>query len=106
MSIEVTGKTDKSLENVRDVLQEYAEAHPHAEIRIYRKNCVSIRIRIIDPDFKGMSKSDRHNQVWQLVEKMPEDTQKDISVLLLLAPDETKGSLMNLEFEDPSPSLL
>jgi hypothetical protein len=45
--------------------------------------------------------------VWRfLKEYLPEDVQSDISMVVLLAPGEEKHSLGNLEFEDPSPSLI
>ena len=40
------------------------------------------------------------------LEKLPEEVQSDISMVVLLTPAETKRSLANLEFEDPSPSLI
>lgn len=106
MSVKIIGSVDASLEQVQEVFSEYAAQHPQAEISIYRQNSVSIRVRIIDPQFRGVSKGARHDQIWQLVEKLPEEVQQDISVLLLLTPEETKNSLMNLEFEQPSPSRL
>ena len=36
--------------------------------------------------------------------ELPEETQSDVTILLLLAPEEAGRSLMNLEFENPSPS--
>ena len=39
-------------------------------------------------------------------QEFPEDVQSDISLLLLLTPDETKASMVNFEFDDPLPSRL
>lgn len=77
---------------------------PDAEA--YRYNPASIRIRIIDDRFAGLSKVERHEMVMPLIRKLPDETREDITVLLLLTPDETEGSIMNLEFEHPSPSML
>lgn len=41
-----------------------------------------------------------------LLEQLPTETQNDITILLLLAPEETHLSMMNLEFEHPTPSKL
>lgn len=45
-----------------------------------------------------------------LLKKLPKATQDDIMNLITLSPDEAASfsskSLMNLEFEDPSPSTL
>jgi hypothetical protein len=37
---------------------------------------------------------------------LPEQTQEDITMLLLLPTDELKSSAANLEFEEPNPSML
>jgi len=105
MSVEILGKVDRKLEEVKRALEVYDAQHP-AAIRLYRQNSASIRVRIVDPKFHGISKGDRHDRVWSYLEGLPEQTLRDISVLLLLTPEETRTSLMNLEFEDPTPSRL
>ncbi len=79
------------------------------EIEAYRYNSASIRVRIVDERFEGKPASERDAMVDPLLARLPEDTQADITMLLLLAPDEGEGSprsLLDLEFERPSPSLL
>ena len=79
------------------------------ETEVYRYNSASIRVRIVDERFKGKSASERDAMVEPHLARLPEDTQADITMLLLLAPGEAEGSprsLLNLEFEHPSPSLL
>lgn len=76
------------------------------EVHAYRYNSASIRVRVIDQRFGKVSKPDREKMVDPLLDKLPGDTQADITILLLLTPEETKTSLMNLEFEDPTPSSL
>jgi stress-induced morphogen len=73
MSIEIRGKTDRTMKAVAKALTTYAAAHPRAEIDIYRQNSVSVRIRVVDPDFAGVSRSDRHDAVWNYLEGLPED---------------------------------
>ena len=77
-----------------------------AEVKAYRYNSASIRVRIIDGRFGGHSRPEREELILPLLEQLPEDVQSDITMLLLLTPDEMSGSLLNLEFEDPSPSML
>ena len=72
----------------------------------YRHNSASIRIRIIDERFRGKSRVQRENMVLPILESLPESTQIDITILLLLAPDETDISMMNVEFEHPVKSTL
>lgn len=100
------GNSDETIDKIREALHGYETDHPRARIDLYRQNSVSVRVRIIDPEFAGTSKSVRSQQAWKYLDQVPEDVQSDISLLLLLAPDETKASMGNLEFDDPSPSRL
>lgn len=77
-----------------------------ADVTAYRYNSASIRIRVIDSKFEGLTRSEREELVMPLLEKLPEETQADITILLLLAPNEAKESMMNVEFEYPSPTSL
>ncbi len=88
------------------VLESHKVSHPEAQIKSYRQNSGSIRIRIIDPDFRGLDKALRHDQIWDLLERLPDDTQSQITVLLLLTPEEAGTSFANMDFENPIPSRL
>ena len=96
---------DVIIEQIKKALDSYQEDHPGAQISLYRQNPASIRIRIIDPDFAGMSKIERDNQVWKYLDQLSDDEEGDISMLILLTPDETSRSKANMEFEDPVPSM-
>jgi hypothetical protein len=76
----------------------------------YRYNSASIRVRIVDPRFEGLSQEQRDAMVEPLLEQLSASTQADIINLLTCSPGEIDGdagqSLSNLEFEDPSPSIL
>lgn len=106
MPITIRGKSDKNIKKIITVLEKYETVNEQAHIDIYRQNRVSVRIRIIDPSFQGLDKPERHSKIWHYLEKLPEDAQGDISMLLLLTPDETKMSFANFEFEDPIPTQL
>ena len=101
-----TGGVDGSKEQVRQALNPYQDQHPGAQIHFKRQNSVSIRIRIIDPDFAGISRADRHEIVWHFLEGLPEDVQSQVTLLIPLTPDETSTSIANLEFENPTLSNL
>ena len=83
---------------------------PSAEA--YRYNWASIRIRVIDERFRGLSIEDRDRMVSAILDGLPSDLQNQIILLLTLTPEEAqpenfnRHSILNLEFEDPSPSLL
>lgn len=79
----------------------------------YRYNSASIRVRVVDPRFKGVNTDDRDKIVEPILDQLPESTQSDIITLLLFSPDEidhpnmkSRFYLINLEFDDPSPSML
>jgi hypothetical protein len=107
MPIKLTrGKPDAITEEIKQVLASYEKDHPKAKIDMYRQNSASVRIRIIDSDFEGMSKRERNDLIWKYLEPLSEDSQGDLSMLVLLTPSEVKRSLANMEFEDPVPSIL
>jgi hypothetical protein len=97
---------DDGVESVWEVLREYQTKHPKASIDVYRSNPVSIRIRIVDPDFRGLDRVDRDSLLWKTLDKLPEDVRADITLLLLFTPDETTVSFANYDFEHPTKSLL
>lgn len=76
----------------------------------YRYNSASIRLRIIDERFKGLSDSKRDDLVEPLIETLSEEIQRDIITLMTFVPSEletsTRAQLMNIEFEEPSPTSL
>jgi hypothetical protein len=79
----------------------------------YRYNSASIRVRVIDPSFEGMSREKRDALVEPYLDKLPPETQRDIVTLFTFAPSDLqrtpatfKEYLLNTEFEAPSPSML
>jgi stress-induced morphogen len=97
---------DSDVMEVLQGLEAYRVIHPSAKIDSYRQNSASIRIRIIDPDFATMNRAARHDYVWGFIEGLSEDIQSQITILLLLTPQETKKSIANMDFENPIPSRL
>lgn len=75
----------------------------------YRYNSASIRVRVIDSRFNGVSDEERDTRVEAVLSQLPADTRADIINLFLYSPDELsqpRNALDLLEFEDPSPSRL
>jgi stress-induced morphogen len=95
------GKTDEHLDAVMQALTRYESEHPRADIVGYRQGAYSIRIRIIDPEFAGLGRAERHDAIWKVLEELPEETQSHLSTILLLTPAEIDKSFANLEFENP-----
>jgi stress-induced morphogen len=98
--------SDASVQQVLDVLAAYDDPHPHARIEAYRQNSASIRIRILDPDFQGIDRIQREDTIWELLGRLPEGLQSQITQIVLLTPDEASFSFASFEFENPLPSNL
>jgi stress-induced morphogen len=99
-----SAQPDEQVQQILDILTEYERAHPQAQIEGRRQNPVSIRLRIIDPDFHGMDRVEREPAIWKLLSKLPEEVFVNITMLLLLTPEETEHSLASQEFDHPIPS--
>jgi len=100
-------KTDGKVQAVLDALRKgYRASHPKAKIEAYRYNPCSIRVRIVDSNFAGKGLAEREEEVWPILESIPEHLRIEVSILLLLTPAEKKHSLGSMEFDDPTPSLL
>jgi stress-induced morphogen len=94
----------KRTTETRDIERKLRKKFPRTDA--YRYNSVSIRIRIIDERFSGKDLVQREAMVDPLLAKFSEETQSDITLLILLAPEECQTSMINMEFEHPSESRL
>jgi hypothetical protein len=95
---------DAQVQQILDVLAAYERAHPQAQIEGRRHSPVSIRLRIIDPDFHGRNRLEREPEIWMLLQRLPEEVFVSITMLLLLTPEEAEKSFASQEFEHPIPS--
>jgi acid stress-induced BolA-like protein IbaG/YrbA len=105
MPVTIRGKADEPLRQVARALRPFADAHPKADVVLYRQNSVSIRVRAISGHFHGMSRADREDEIWAALEALPENVLSEVS-LLLLTPGEAKESFANQEFDHPVASPL
>jgi hypothetical protein len=111
MSVKTTRKPARNRNRrktaeTRRIERVLAAVFPDAKIDAYRYNSASIRVRVIDPGFARRSLIERERMVLPHLQTLPEDTLAEIMILLLLTPKETRDSMMNLEFERPTPSRL
>lgn len=105
MATVIRGNIDAEVQAIKDALDAYELEHEGAEASLYRQNSASIRLRVIDRRFEGMTKSRRHADVWNfLAARVPGDTLADVSLVLTVPPAELKNSFANFEFEQPTPS--
>jgi hypothetical protein len=100
------GAPDDVQTAIADALAVYVQEHPRAHIDLCRQSRFSIRVRVVDPDFVDLSRADRNDLVWRSLARLPEDVQSDITMLVLLTPEEMATSGANLEFEHPVPQVL
>jgi stress-induced morphogen len=99
-------KTDKDVAITLEALQAYRKAHPHAKIDVHRYSDASIRIRIVDPDFGRKSLLERDLMVRDILRELPEDTSWQVTMVLLLTPEEKDEpwQMLNWEFEKSAKS--
>jgi hypothetical protein len=95
---------DGQVQQILDVLAAYERTHPKAQIQGRRHSPVSIRLRIIDPDFQGRDRLEREPEVWKLLQQRPEEVFVNITMLLLLTPEEAEKSFASQESDHPIPS--
>ena len=99
-----SAQPDGQVQQILDILTAYERTHPQAQIEGRRQNPVSIRLRIIDPDFQAIDRIERDPEIWELLRKLPEEVFVNITMLLLLTPEEAAHSLASQEFDHPIPA--
>jgi len=101
--ISIADTPDTAVTEIAKHLKPFEAAHRDALIHVYRYNTASIRVRIVDECFRNRDKGERHDYAFGFLESLPNEVTSQLSLLLCLAPGET--SLLNVDFESPSPSL-
>jgi hypothetical protein len=95
-----------SVKAIADALQQYRKNHPKAQIEVKPQNPVSVRVRIVDPEFKNLDRVAREERIWKILDGLPEKVRSDITMLLLVTPEEKRDSFASFEFDNPLPSRL
>jgi hypothetical protein len=93
-------------ERLNAVLRPFLAEYPEADVDAYRRNLHSMRIRVVHPVFKNMDRVNRDEFMWKYLDKLPKRLHQDITMLLVLSPDEQDKSFMNHDYENPLPSSL
>ncbi len=102
--VKILQQTDDAVDQVAAALSEFEKSHEYAECTVYRYNPASIRVRVVDAIFSGLSKGERHDYAMRFLRELPEDALAQMSILLCLEPGES--SLLDSEFHDPTRSQL
>ena len=116
--IDTANQTDqKQLTEETRMVEDLLKNAGFARVDAYRYNSASIRLRVIDPRFEGLTNAKRDDLVEPVLEQLPERTQGDILMLYTFAPSELelqvpgasqkslRHYLQNMEFDDPSESM-
>lgn len=102
MAVNFRGPVDPIMVSIADTLRRYTDAHPSAEAEVFRYSPVSVRARVIDPDFRGKGRAERHRVIWPLLNTLDEDSLAELTMVLLLTPEERETSMANRDFEGPA----
>lgn len=101
------GREDPFSEQIlRTLRAKYLPQHPRAEFAVFRYDPASVHIRVLDPDFAGVDIPEREDMVWQVLDTLPDPVVQDISILLLLPPDERDSYQLSRDFDKPSRSAI
>ena len=95
---------DAATETLRRVTRENLRKSglSKAKVDAYRHGRFSIRLRVIDPSFHDCTIAERNRMTARLFDGLPESIDQDVSLVLLLSPQESKTHFMNEEFEHPT----
>jgi stress-induced morphogen len=94
-----TPETRKIEKLLRKHFPEHPRRYPPAA---YRYNPAAIRVRIVSPVFAGVNGGKRTDLVFPILEKnLPAETWEDVTLVVLLTPEEVKESYQNFRFEHP-----
>jgi stress-induced morphogen len=102
MAIRFRGPVDPIMQALASALRPYADRHPASEAEVVRYSPVSVRVRIIDPGFQGKNRSERHRLIWPLLHQLDADILGELTMLLLITPQEKPSSFVNRDFEGPT----
>ena len=100
----IRGKSDQVLKRIAETLNAYESEHRDSTAELYRQNPAAVRLRIVDPSFAGLDRIERDDLVWKYLNRLPASARADITVVLLLTPEEIETSFANQDFEHPVPS--
>lgn len=92
---------------VRKHAERWLRAHDMkaARVDVYRLHpYCSIRVRVVDRAFSGKSMEERDAMTSTLLDDLPDEIDRDISLVLLLSPDELRTDFINHDFDHPLPA--
>src|SRR5207244_950501 len=98
-------RPDAFSERILRLLREkYLPRHPKAEFSVFRSSPANVHIRILDPDVRGVDIPERDDMAWEVLDELPDEVVSDISVVLLLPPEDRDAYELSREFDTPTRS--
>ena len=104
-------KTWPSMKNAESELVENVLGKYFQKVDAYRLNSASIRVRIVDEQFKGKSDRRRNQLAEKRLKELPKEISDDIMVLITITPEEVEDTpdtihgCLNYDFENPPTDL-
>jgi stress-induced morphogen len=99
MSCAIIGAEDARVQQLAKAMGAWQSEHVRSEIAVKRVNDFMVNIRVIDPDFQGMNRGERHDKIWEILETVPDEIVEEVSVLLLLTPSEANRPFADAAFD-------
>jgi len=80
---------NQQIKNIKVLLEnKFAENHPGTIVQVGSGFGDNIHVRIISPHFEGIPRLQRDDEIWGILEELPEDDVLRISLCILLSPSE------------------
>jgi hypothetical protein len=99
-AVEKNTLSDTVIQQIIEAIQPYKAQHPDAEVEARRSNPASVGLRIVDTGFEGVDRIQRENLIWPMLDKLSEDAQSELSMLVLVTPKEKFTSVASLTFQE------
>ena len=80
---------DTRIKSIKELLEnKFAANYQGTIVQVGSGFADNIHVRIISPHFEGMPRSQRDDEIWSILEELPEEDVLHISLCILLSPSE------------------
>ena len=96
------GANSVPLAALRAVLADYVADHPDADADLYHHDAKGTAVRVVDPTFRGMHRTERHDRLWSYLGRLSAEELADVMYTVKIAPGE-EDDPRNRLFEEERP---